>query len=286
MNDKKAIILDFIVDKIYCIGDIHGNFGCIRGFIKQNNIHNSLLIICGDCGFGFESDAHYKQTVFPKLSKTLSKYNDYCVFIRGNHDDASLFNSFIFNYKRIKVVPDYTILNTYYDDTKAVIKHSILCIGGATSIDRTLRNIANERNLMEYKLRHHNCSTEEASLKSRKCYWENEQPQYSEELLNTIDIIKTPIDVICTHTAPSFCNPLSKISIQNWFRHDPTLENDINNERRTMDEIYNYVIEHEFPVAKWCYGHFHFTFSEYIDGIKYRLLDMERQGKIDYEVID
>lgn len=277
-------LIDFTVESIYCIGDIHGNFNAIRGFIKQHNICNSLIIFCGDCGFGFESNTHYKQTIFPKLAKLLSKNNDYVVFIAGNHDDHSIFNSFIFNYKRIKAVPDYTVINTYSDEEKTILSHSILCVGGATSIDRTIRIDANNRNAVLYQ-RYHNCSLEEAIKNCPKCYWEDEKAVYNEEQLELLNKEETPIDIVCSHTAPSFCKPYTKVGLENWMKYDTELEKDLDEERTVMDKIFHYLNDKTFPLQKWCYGHFHFHNVDYINEVKFSLLDMDRYGKFDFELI-
>jgi UDP-2,3-diacylglucosamine pyrophosphatase LpxH len=277
-------LIDIVAENIYCIGDIHGNFNAIRGFIKQNDICNSLLIFCGDCGFGFESEAHYKQTIFPKLSKLIGQKNDYCVFVAGNHDDHSIFNSFKFNYKRIKVVPDYTVINTYYNEDKAVIKHSILCVGGATSIDRSMRISTNDMNIIKYQ-HYHNCTSEEAEKLCPKCYWADEQPIYDEEQLKLLDKEETPIDIVCTHTAPSFCKPYTKDGLKEWLEYDKKLDEDLDRERNVMDNIFNYLTDNGFSLYKWCYGHFHFHNVEYIKGVKFCLMDMDRYGKLDYEEI-
>lgn len=277
-------LIKFNVESIYCIGDIHGNFNAIRGFIKQHNICNSLMVFCGDCGFGFESDEHYKQAIFPKLSKLLSQKNDYCVFIAGNHDDHSIFNSFKFNYKRIKAVPDYTVVNTYSDEDYTALTHSILCVGGATSIDRTLRLERHERNAIAYQ-RYHNCSLDEAMKHIPRCYWEDEQPIYDEEKLKQLNIEETPIDIVCTHTAPSFCKPYTKIGLESWMKYDTNLEKDLDNERKVMDNIFHYLKTNGFPLSKWCYGHFHFHNVDYINEVKFSLLDMDRYSKFDFELI-
>lgn len=277
-------LIEFVVEKIYCIGDIHGNFNAINGLIKQHDIKNSLLVFCGDCGFGFESNAHYTNTIFPKLSKILGKYNDYCVFIAGNHDDHDLFNSFTFNYKRIKTVPDYTIINTFLSSDKAIIHHSILCVGGATSIDRTIRIATNTNNAIMYK-KYHDCTLDEAKAFANKCYWENELPMYDEQRLKLLDKEKTPIDIVCTHTAPSFCKPTNTSNIDFWLKIDKNLLKDLNYERNVMDKISDFLSKNSFNVSNWCYGHYHFHNVEYINGVKFILLDMEKHGKLDYECI-
>ena len=54
-----------------------------------------------------------------------------CYMIRGNHDNPAYFEGTTFSYKRFIAVPDYTILQA--------CNHSILCVGGAISIDRIYR---------------------------------------------------------------------------------------------------------------------------------------------------
>ena len=70
-------------NSVYCAGDLHGNFNSIGYQIKKSDIHNSIIIICGDIGLGFHKVEYYKQT-FNKLKKILSKYNDYLILVRGN----------------------------------------------------------------------------------------------------------------------------------------------------------------------------------------------------------
>lgn len=283
MEKKKLSIIDFTVEEgIYCVGDIHGNFNSIKGFVKQNDIHNSLIIICGDCGLGFESINHYKQTVFPDLIKVLDKYNDSLVFIRGNHDNFALFNTVMFDYERLKVVPDYTVLNVYYNEDKTVINHSILCVGGATSIDRTYRMQLENQEVVK-KMAFSHCSEEEAYGKIKRLYWSNEAPVFDKEALDMIDKRVCPIDIVCSHTAPSFCNPRTKDGIEYWLSHDDKLSEDLDNERKVFDQIYSYLNEKGFILYKWCYGHFHKHNVEYIDGVKFCLLDMDRYGKLDTE---
>ncbi len=35
------------------IGDIHGEFKSLQGLMKYTGFKDTLYIICGDCGFGF-----------------------------------------------------------------------------------------------------------------------------------------------------------------------------------------------------------------------------------------
>ena len=51
---------------------------------------DTVLVIAGDCGFGFEKLGYY-ENVFKRNSVRLSKANNWVVMLRGNHDDPSYF---------------------------------------------------------------------------------------------------------------------------------------------------------------------------------------------------
>lgn len=127
INNGILEIDDSIID-IYNQGDVHSNSYATTNKIKQYDIHNSLFILCGDCGFGFERLGYYKNLVLSKLTKVLKKYNCRIIYLRGNHDDPSYFNGKTINTKYVCAVPDYTIVKC--------MGKNILCIGGGISIDR------------------------------------------------------------------------------------------------------------------------------------------------------
>ena len=279
-------IIDINSETIYFIGDIHGNFGCIHNFIKRYGIRNSTLFFCGDCGFGFNKMSHYKEHVFPKLSKLLSKTNNYCVFIRGNHDDPDLYNSFVFNNKRIKAVPDYTIVNVFCENDKK----TVLCIGGAISVDRSYRMKLMDKAINEYCF-YHFCDKEEARKKIQKIYWSNESCYYDKEPLDGLRLNNINVDIVATHTCPSFCKPLTKDGISYWLTNEKCsdidelsnrdLVKDLDNERQAMTNVYVKLKNDKHPLKYWFYGHFHWHNFENIDGVSFYLLDMEHNGNID-----
>lgn len=79
---------------IIICGDIHGEFNSlIYKLCIQYQLTDTLLIVAGDCGFGFEKPGYY-ENVFKRNSARLSKANNWIVMVRGNHDDPSYFNSF------------------------------------------------------------------------------------------------------------------------------------------------------------------------------------------------
>ena len=131
-------------------------------------------------------------------------------------------------------VPDYTVVN--------VCNKNVLCVGGATSIDRKYR------------------------LANSWGYWENESPIYKPKL-------EEYIDIIVTHSAPSFCFPQIKSDIvYEYAQYDETLLDDISKERIVFDKIYE---DYKDTITDWFYGHYHQSHLEQINGINFRLLNIE-----------
>ena len=84
MSNKKTVIEEqlngiwtFIyppeVEMVVVSGDIHGAFREIVNKVAcQYNIQNALVIIAGDCGFGFEREGYY-ENIYQRCSKHLKK---------------------------------------------------------------------------------------------------------------------------------------------------------------------------------------------------------------------
>lgn len=254
-------------NNIYFAGDLHGEFKTINVTINRYNLDNCAIIICGDIGIGFEKEEYYNQT-FNHISKTLQKRNIHIYMFRGNHDNKDYFDGKHFTeFEYIHVIPDYSVIVSP--------NRNILCVGGAISIDRTWRKMNMEKAQIKY-MKHHNCDWSEAEKNAQQLYWENEPIVFDKELLDEIDASGIKINTICTHTAPTFCQPLTKNGIEGWVMADNKLTEDLERERKTCDDILLYLIKNEHPIESWYYGHFHFKNVEVIDDIKYTLLDMSR----------
>ncbi len=85
---------------------------------------------------------------------------------------------------------------------------------------------------------------------------------------------KYQIDTVVTHTAPSHCELLAKGSLSQWAENDPSLINDGQTERQTIDKILQHIKRDNHPVSHWYYGHFHQSWHSAIDGILYQMLDI------------
>ncbi len=280
---NKMDILKIHTDSVLCVGDLHGSFKDISYFIKTYNIQNSTIIFCGDFGIGFYKPDYYKQE-FSRITKECKKRNVYVLAVRGNHDDVQEFNGNTYKKgKYIKTLRDYTIVQFYgLDDIEEKGEaFNVIAIGGAISIDRTYRLARTERRALEY-MHYHFCPFEEAFRKCQQEYWLGEEPFFDKDKLDEIKSSGIKIDAVCTHTCPHFCIPYTKDGIQGWLLEDSKLEADIDHERQTMSNIYHRLLEDEHPISKWCYGHYHFHNTEKIDNVTFHLLDMDRNGKMDF----
>ncbi|MCR1859433.1 serine/threonine protein phosphatase, partial [Phocaeicola vulgatus] len=148
--------------------------------------------------------------------------------------------------------------------------HSILCVGGAISIDRTYRLEAWSKE-QQKRLRFSN--TEVVDDFSPSYYWQSESPTYNKEALMSI-LSEQKVDIVITHTSPSFCELLSKEGIAKWTCNDKTLISDIQQEREVMNSLYETLKEHQQHVTHWCYGHFHQSWHSSIDGTLFKMLDI------------
>jgi len=227
-------------------GDIHGEFETI--VYKLNNYTETVLIVCGDIGMGFHRGNYYI-TLFKKLNLKLSKTGNHLVMFRGNHDDPEYFNGTFAKYKHIHLIPDYTVVEV------AGIAN-VLCIGGAASIDRTYR------------------ISEELRSKN-KLYWgDAELPFYDPKKLDEINSkYADNLQIIATHSCPTFAYPNTKQGIIYWLLLDKDLDETLDHERNTIDQIFNNLYEHQSYITDWYYGHFHEHKIQRHYDINFRLCD-------------
>lgn len=230
-------------------GDIHGEFNAlIYKLCIQSGMTDTLLIVAGDCGFGFDKYGYY-ENVFKRNSSRLSKSNNWVLMVRGNHDNPAYFNDEKIAHKRFRTVPDYSVVQA--------CGHNILCVGGAISIDREYRKVHD----MRY------------SYSVNQSYWSDEMPVFESEILKSIND-NYRIDTVITHTAPSFCELISKEGLSGWAAMDPEIIPDCEQERMVMDKIFENLRYAGHPISRWCYGHFHQSWNSVIEGVLFSMLDI------------
>ena len=250
---KEVNVLEFPKAKsIVVSGDIHGDFTqLVSKCCVQYGMTDTLIIVAGDCGFGFEQEGYY-EGAYKQCSARLSKANNWLLFVRGNHDNPAYFNQKPIKHKRWMTLPDYSVVKA--------CGHTILCVGGATSIDRLLRVTAKRYHLNP------------GETLVPNVYWNNEAPVFDKGILDEIDQM-CAIDTVITHTAPSFCELTSHVGLLDWAEYDGTLLKDVENERKAMDSLFDYLYVKNHPLRHWFYGHFHQSWHCEIDGIIFNMLD-------------
>lgn len=232
---------------VYSIGDLHGNWSLLGYKIKESGMSDSVIVVAGDCGFGFEKEEFYNQ-IYNKIKRTLLKQNVTIIFVRGNHDDPKYFDGEVINHKNFIAVPDYSILlfNNY----------NVLCVGGGISVDRIWRK------------------TMELGSGGKRFYWADEIPVYKPEVLDKIKSDSILINTVISHTAPSFAPLMDKHGIKDFIESDKALIEDISYERMTLTKIYDHLIKDKHPYKLHIYGHFHEHHLSYSqEDVKFIMLD-------------
>lgn len=73
-------------------GDIHGEFTkLVHKCCVLYDMRDTLIIVAGDCGFGFERQEYYER-IYQRCNKHLQAANNWVVLIRGNHDNPAYFD--------------------------------------------------------------------------------------------------------------------------------------------------------------------------------------------------
>jgi len=217
----------------YILGDIHGQFNVLYGWLEDHAKTGDTLIQVGDFGVGFVKD-----WLLDDLGFEAKKKGVFIKAIRGNHDSPYPFAKGGVYGDNLELIQDYT--------TQTINGKKYLFIGGAISIDRAWR-------------------------KEGEDYWKDEVVDYDMSKLDGIE----GVDVLITHTCPDFLSPAPKSfsNIQWALDKDSPLKSELIFERDYMTQVWNKLKENN-SIKSYYYGHFHVTKTEYVEGSKFRCLNI------------
>jgi UDP-2,3-diacylglucosamine pyrophosphatase LpxH len=237
---------------MYFIGDTHG-IRPIFTIVDKHKLENQNLIHVGDLGLGFQEirrDIHDLLV----LDEMLGETGNTLYVIRGNHDNSIFWNRklglWLPKFQNIHLQEDYTVRNI--EDKK------ILFVGGAISIDRTIRKDEHP-----------------------PTWWKGEEFEF--DLVKLVDIEQKydTIDIVVTHTAPTYAFPRGSATIvDHYCSLDPSLRTDLEWERDFLSKLHEFLMK-KYKLSHWIYGHFHGTKKEMVSGTEFKLLNINEL----YEVI-
>lgn len=204
------------VDNVVFLGDTHylNIASLLESFLGKTN--NQLIVHVGDIACGFYPE-RVDDVSLKEIYDFLVKYNNYLIIARGNHDFYEFFHDYHWaNRKygdRICFAEDYQVFNINH------LKYQI--IGGAISIDRKGRTPTID-------------------------WWYQEAFNLEESKCQNVD-------VLVTHSAPSFCHPVKFTDIvYGWMGRDLHLKSELIQEREDIAKAF-----HICKPKLHVYGHFH-----------------------------
>lgn len=243
---KKPIILNTKYPIIF-IGDTHGDWEALMRFVRTNNFRGSI-IECGDAGVGFRG----WEEKLKILNMLLGEKVCHLYIFRGNHDDPYFFET-EYNLSHVHLVSDYRLFQ--------INEEYLLTIGGGISIDRCHR-ITNDHKAISYG-------------SHQRTYWRDEKFNYDSFLVDDI-FSQYNVKYIATHDIGINCFPVgTDAHIVNYYcTFDDQLRKDIIKGRNDIHDMFKQ-IKSKYQLKEWIYGHFHDSHIDYIDNVKFILLNCD-----------
>lgn len=272
------------IEKVFCCGDIHGEFKTFFNRVKQQVTSTTdiegvdddhPLVIEEKRENEARSGNDAPRPWFRPIDNVFKKkdtYNNSVIFVTGDcgfgFNKPQYYMDLLTKYNKLFESTNTTIFfirgnhddAAYFDGEminfshiKAIPDYSVvktqqlstLCVGGAISIDRLWRK---QHEVLINKHKKHS---------PKKLYWENEAFVFDETQLNELLANGITIDSVITHSAPKFAPPTSKKDIGKWIKLDKNLKHDIDQERNDLTKLHTYLVQNKQILRFWSYGHFH-----------------------------
>lgn len=221
---------------MFC-GDVHGYItALVNRLCCEMQLEHVDCIVCGDFGIGFDKSW---ENLYNKIEPKLKKADVHIWVVRGNHDNPEYFED------ETKYSKDYV---TFMEDYKLykIAGKEILPIGGATSVDKKLRE-------------------------EGKNWWPGEK-------IKRVDIktLPTKVDVIVSHQCPLIFDPIT-VKLDD----DDDIYEEVTEERNYLNEIaFNVKAEY------WYYGHHHTHYSGEYKDMKWICLGISNRRDLRPELDD
>ena len=240
---------------LYFLGDTHGYTRIPK--LVNKRMGGGVIFHVGDFGIGFTNRVNELRNL-KTLNDKLGNLDIKLYVIRGNHDDPKYFKESVkrqdvedLNLDNVVLLSDHTMVTVTIND----VNKNIYCNGGAVSIDRMGRVFD-------------------------VSYWSDEKficPD-DEELEKIVEV-----DIIVTHTRPNGVWPYTYNSlVEHFLMEDSNLDYDLKRESKRMFDMFEVIRKNNTHDITHYYGHFHNSFTDFVDNIKHVCLDI---GEIKEHII-
>ncbi len=235
---------------VVIIGDIHARFRELIHIMRKYP-HGTTFMQLGDFGAGV-NPKDIESLQFEVIKTDLQTREHKLYIVRGNHEDPAYFNGDNMD-DRFKLVPDY--------HTEVIQGKKYLFLGGSISIDRSVKKLKQNQ------------------------WWEGEGFVFDPVKLSLV----RDIDIVISHNVPHFCFPQAQAHGQMFlyakgckdlgYPGDPSLVEDVKKERMLFTDAYNLIKKSSPNLSAWYYGHYHHFNTEYIDNVKFKLLNINESSE-------
>jgi predicted phosphodiesterase len=226
---------------VLLVGDVHGRWDELTARLAAARAADQPIVQVGDFGLGFLPQPQ-EAAALAALDRFLVDRRCQLWVIRGNHDNPARWaHAEADPWRAIHLVPDYTVLR--------LEGHTLLCVGGAISIDRLARSPGIS-------------------------YWPDEGFRLDAQRLAALDL--SGLDMVVTHTAPDDAPPREPGAVVHMYAAaDPGLLRELPEERRQISRLRELLLQRAGP-RLWVYGHFHAHATSTMGGILYIMLDVHQ----------
>lgn len=244
----KRILQDFILNEneIAALKIKTPNIPFRRSLLGKK--YGDSVIIVGMSNY-FMGQSH--KECLAKLSQyndIFQRYNCHILFRRSS-DNPSFYKDYPINLSNIKTLDDYALIKTK--------KLNLLSIGGSVSIDRS------------WKIK-------QRETISKNLYWENESPYFDKDEFEKVLNEEYCACVISSEFPLIKENNVDTLISNPWVKNDEKIINDIKEETKVMQTIYNSLSENNKKPYLWFNPQYKYQHSSIFEGTFFNVLsDMQ-----------